>query len=199
MKPETLLACIQAIDNLIGTKYHIHLGRAGKLAAFTITFKKEDVYHLMGLHYLQDRIDNRNRGKIFDSLLTDPIYRHRIASSSHWSEDLSSRVACATMLEKMLDDNSTVFRYNHKRLPFFSQIEAEYLLDNTSYGREVYLFIDKREDSDDRFCRSIFPKTTHDYSYGQAKWTLLYKKKHLPDGTEFVLYHNKNYVLPNAL
>lgn len=143
MKSETLLACVQAFDNLIGTKYSICLGRSGKLATFTITIDKDDAYHLMGLHYLQDRIDKRNRGKIFDALLTDPVYRHRIASSSHWSDDLSNRVACVTILEKLLDDNSTVFRYNNKRLQFLSQIEAEYLLDNTAHGREVYIFIDK--------------------------------------------------------
>ena len=59
--------------------------------------------------------------------------------------------------------------------------------------RDVYVFLDKREDSDERFCRSIFPRTTRDYTIGQPKWTLLYKKKYLPDGTKSVLYQHKGY------
>ena len=205
MKPETLLACVQAFNNLIGTKYHVHLGRAGKLATFTITIEKEDAYHLMGLHYLQDRIDNRNRGKIFDALLTDPKYRHRIASSRHWSEELSNRVACVTILEQLLDDNGAIFRYNPKRLFFQSHILAEYLIAHTDYTvrddftSDVYLFIDRRDrrdrkdDASDRFCKSIFPKRDRDFTEYQAKWTLLYKEKVSPDGRSTLLYKHNSY------
>lgn len=202
MKPETLLACVQAFDNLIGTKYNIHLGRAGKLATFTITIEKEDCFHLMGLHYLQDRIDNRNRGKIFDDLLTDPKYRHRIASSRHWSEELSNRVACVTILEQLLDDNSAIYRYNPKRLFFQSHISAEYLMAHTDYAittdfsSDIYLFIDKRDqniESSERFCKSIFPKGGLDFTKYQAKWTLLYKEKVSPNGSSTVLYKHNSY------
>lgn len=134
MIQETLLACVQAFDNLIRSKYQIHLGRAGKIATFTITVEKEDCYHLMGLHYLLDRIDNRNRGKIFDDLLTDPKYRHRIASSAHWTEELSHRVACAAVLERLLDDNSTVFRFN---LSVFSSAHTFQL--NIYYPTQIIL------------------------------------------------------------
>ena len=204
MTPETLLACVQAFDNLIGSKYQIHLGRAGKIATFTITVEKEDCYHLMGLHYLLDRIDNRNRGRIFDDLLTDPKYRHRIASSKHWTEELSYRVACAAILEQLLDDNSTIFRFNPQRLFFHSHISAEYLLAHTDYPvnadfiSDVYLFVDKRTPDIDseRFCKSIFPKGNNDFTKYQSKWTLLYKEKTAPDGTTTVFYHHKGYELP---
>ncbi|MBR1477535.1 MAG: hypothetical protein IJ608_06200 [Lachnospiraceae bacterium] len=196
MIEDSILECLTSFCKLLDTRYTIHLGRAGKNLSFDIGFDKQDCYHLMGLHYLQDRRDNRGRNYIFDELLSSADARNHIASSSFIDDNVRDRILFTGMLEKLLDDNSTVFRYNRKRLQFFSQIEAEYLLDNIAQGQEVYLFLDKREDSEDRFCRSIFPKTNRDYSFGQARWTLLYKKKYLPDGTESVLYHNKNYVLP---
>lgn len=202
MKPETLLACVQAFDKLIGTRYSIHLGRSGKHAIFTVTIEKEDFFHLMGLHYLQDRRDNRNRGIIFDDLLTDPRYRHRIASSKHWNNELENRVACTTVLEQILDDNRIIYRYNPKRLFFYSQIKSEYLLAQNNYqitpdtASDVYLFIDKRDDksdTSDRFCKSIFPKRGRDFTEYQEKWTLLYKEKVDTTGTSNVLYQHKGY------
>lgn len=198
MIEDSILECLTSFCNLLNTRYTIHLGRAGKTTSFDIGFNKQDCYHLMGFHYLEDRRDNRGRNYIFDELISSADARKYMADSSFIDDNIRDRILFTGMLEELLDDNSTVFRYNPRRLQFFSQIEAEYLLDNTSHKREVYLFIDKRKDSDDRFCRSIFPKTTLDYTYGQAKWTLLYKKKYLPDGSESVLYHNKNYVLHNV-
>lgn len=167
MKPETLLACVQAFDKLIGTKYVIHLGRSGKYAIFTITIEKEDCHHLMGIHYLRDIVERSNRGKIFDRMMSDPGYLARLASSTQWTDELKNRVACTTVLEQILDDNKTIYRYNPKRLFFYSQIKAEYLLTQNNYqiapdcSSDVYLFIDKRDaksDASDRFCKSIFPK-----------------------------------------
>ena len=182
MKPQTLLAYVQAYDKLIGTKYIIHLGRGGKHAIFSVTIEKEDCHHLMGIHYLRDIEDRSNRSKIFDRLMSEPHYRERLASSTQWTDELENCVACTTVLEQILDDNNTIYRYNPKRLYFYSQITAEYLLAQSNYqitpvyASDIYLFIDKCDDSEtsNRFCKSIFPKRGHDFTEYQAKWTLLY-------------------------
>ena len=199
MIEDSIFECLTSFVKLLNTRYTIHLGRAGKTAAFEIGFTKHDCYHLMGLHYLEDRRDHRGRNFIFDELLVSADARRHIAESSFIDDNIRDRIRFTGMLEALLDDNSTIFRYNPKRLPFFSRIKAEYLLDNIAYGREVYLFLDKRRDSDERFCRSIFPRTTHDYSTGQTIWTLLYKEKNLPDGTTAILYHHKGYKLPEPV
>ena len=203
MDEQTLYRCLTAFQILLGTKYHIVLGRSGKSVSFDITFTEYDCHHLMGIHYLLDRPDRRSRARIFQELLTSADYRAHIASSDFWSEKLIDRVACTSILEQLMDDNNAVYRYNARRSDFHSQIKAEYLMANlqvcvSSALRDVYIFLDKRDDYDERFCRSIFPRTTHDYTFGQPKWTLLYKKKSLPDGTETVLYHHKGYVLPKS-
>ena len=202
MDEQTLFQCLLAFQRLTDIKYHIVLGKAGKTRSFDLTFSEYDCHHLMGIHYLADRPDRRSSAKIFDELITSAEYRTHIASSDFWSKQLIDRVACTSILEQLIYDNQTIFRYNSKGASFHSQINAEYLMANSNIPisennlRDVYVFLDKRDDSDDRFCRSIFPRTTRDFTIGQPKWTLLYKKKYLPDGTESVLYHHKGFVLP---
>ena len=153
----SILECLTSFSKLLDTHYTIHLGRAGKTISFEIGFTKHDCYHLMGLHYLEDRRDNRGRNYIFDGLLTSADARKHIATSSFIDDNVRDRILFTGMLETLLDDNDTIFRYNPKRLQFFSRIKAEYLLNNTAHDREVFIFLDKREGSDERFCRSIFP------------------------------------------
>ena len=199
MDEHKLYQCLLAFQRLIDIKYHIVLGRAGKSVSFDLTFTEYDCHHLMGIHYLADRPDRRSTAKIFEELITSAEFRSHIVSSDFWSRKLVDRIACTSILEQLIDDNNTIFHYNSKGASFQTQISAEYLMANfnipLSEGelRDVYVFLDKREDSDDRFCHSIFPRTTRDYTIGQPKWTLLYKKKYLPDGTESVLYQHKGY------
>lgn len=204
MDSKTLFACAHAFNDLIGTRYIIHLGRAGKIAQLTITFESEDCHHLMGLHYLRDRADRRNRAKILNDLLEDPDYRDHIASSKHWTDTLESRVVCTTILEQILDDNRTIYRYNNKQLQFTSSITAEYLLANANYPlrtgscNDIYLFLGKRSDeSSNYFCRSIFPKSNLDFTMHQAKWALLYKEKLDACNNSSILYCHNGYS-PNA-
>ena len=192
---ETLvLACIEAINSLMDIRYYITLVKAGKHLGFVLTISKEDCPHLMGLHYLTDRKDRRSRTEIYDDLMNSEEYRKWIASSDNWDEALKNRVSCTKKLEALLDDNETVFRYNPKRNCFYSKIQAEYLLENSTENQVVFLFIDKRSDTDERFCRSVFTKSDKDYSERQERWTLLYKKKeYISEGRTEELYRHKSY------
>ena len=206
MDEQTLYQCLIAFQKLLDTKYHIVLGRSGKSVSFDLTFTEYDCHHLMGIHYLLDRPDRRSRARIFDELVSSKEYREHIASSDFWTDKVVDRVSCTTILEQLIDDNRSIFRYNPKRANFHSQIKAEYLLANSQVMisvpdldsaagatlRDVYLFLDKRSDSDERYCKSIFPRTNHDYESGQAVWTLLYKEK-IVNGVSTVLYQHKGY------
>ena len=192
---ETLiLDCLTAFTNLLNIRYHIILGRAGKHVSFVLNFCKEDCYHLMGLHYLTDRRDRRSRTKIYDSLISSEEYRKYISSSDSWTEELKGRVLCTKMIEQLIDDNRTVFRYNTKNYMFFSKIQAEYLLENRLNDQDIYTFLDKRAGTEERFCRSVFPKSDKDYTERQTKWTLLYKgKENIANNTIDELYKHKTY------
>ena len=193
MIEQNILNCLQSFSKLLDTTYIFHLGRAGKHMHFSLDFSKEDCYHLMGLHYLKDRKDNRGRNYIFDELMESEDARAHMALSDFIDENVCDRIYFTSLLESMLDDNHTIFRYNPKRLRFYTMIEADYLLENFPENREVYLFLDKRTTSDYHFCRSIFPKRDRDYTDGQAKWTLLYKEKTKAKGEPEVLYRHTGY------
>lgn len=193
MIEQDILTCLQSFTKLLDTTYVFHLGRAGKHMRFSLDFSKEDCYHLMGLHYLKDRKDNRGRNYIFDELMESEDARAHMAMSEFIDENVRDRIHFTSLLETMLDDNHTIFRYNPKRLRFYTMIEADYLLENFPENREVYLFLDKRTTSAYHFCRSIFPKKDRDYTDGQAKWTLLYKEKTKAKGEPTVLYRHIGY------
>lgn len=202
MDKEKLYNCVKAFNDLLDIRYHIVLGKAGRTAEFIVSFDKSDCHHLMGLHYLHDRTDRRGRNIIFDELLSSDEIREYYSTSDFWSDELEERVLCTTNLGKILDDENTIFRFNSKRLQIYSKITAEYLMEYISEELEgtnitdAYLFIDKRNNSDERYCKSVFAKGERDYTLRQAKWAMLYKEKeHISTGKREVLYHHKSYLI----
>ena len=117
-----------------------------------------------------------------------------LASRKHFF--LESKVdvlyKAASLFKELLDSNKTIFKYN-KQNNNFSLIDADYLLENTSEKQTVYIFLAENQDSN-FFCRSFFPKEKRDYSVGQEKWTLLFKKKiNKSTNTEEILFRHKNF------
>ena len=157
------------------TEYEIVLGRKNVAVKLIITFDKKDCFHLMGLQYLTDRPElRRDRGKIFDEIQNGIIKRENIESSDFYHK-IQDRVHFLPLLEKMLDSNDTVFKYN-KKANVYSMIKADYLMKNHMEGKNLFLFLSNARD-DSYFCRSFFPEEKMDYTKNQASWTLLYKKK----------------------
>lgn len=67
-------------------------------------------------------------------------------------------------------------------------IEADYLMKNKAKGRNVFIFLSRKED-DKYYCRSFFPQSRRDYTQNQASWTLLYKEKiRRSTGKSVILY-----------
>jgi hypothetical protein len=180
--------CVDAFASLLNTEYEIVLGRKGVAVTLRITFDKKDCYHLMGLQYLTDRPElNRDRGLIFDQIYNRIIKKEQIESSDKYHL-IAERVDFLPLLEKIMDSNDTMFKYN-KKTNAFSMIEADYLMKTPVFNRNVYVFLSKNKD-DQYFCRSFFPEAKRDYTKNQASWTLLYKKKmDKSTGREIILYN----------
>lgn len=179
--------CVASYRRLLGIEYKFILGRKGQKVAFSLRFEKSECHHLMGLQYLKDIPKLRgSSSRIFDKLEAEEIPLSLIEGSKYYCQ-IEDRVHFMTLLEEMIDDNDTVFKYNSKKQPN-SKIKAEFLLENIMDKRKVFLFIDKRED-EGYFCRSFFPENTRDFSKGQPRYTLLYKEKiNLTTGERIVLY-----------
>lgn len=179
--------CVNAFLPLLNTEYEIVLGRKGVAVTLRIAFDKKDCFHLMGLQYLIDRPElNRDRGKVFDEIVAGSITTEQVESSDFYKK-IEGRVNFLPLLEKLLDSNDTVFKYN-KKANMYSMIDADYLMKNNMEERNLYLFLSYGVD-DKYFCRSFFPEEKKDYTRNQASWTMLYKKKcNMSTGEEIILY-----------
>ena len=179
--------CVNAFLPLLNTEYEIVLGRKGVAVTLRIAFDKKDCFHLMGLQYLIDRPElNRDRGKVFDEIVAGSITTEQVESSDFYKK-IEGRVNFLPLLEKLLDSNDTVFKYN-KKANMYSMIDAYYLMKNNMEERNLYLFLSHGVD-DKYFCRSFFPEEKKDYTRNQASWTMLYKKKcNMSTGEEIILY-----------
>ena len=150
----TVVDCVSSFIPLLSTEYEIVLGRKNVAVKLIVTFDKKDCFHLMGLQYLTDRPElRRDRGKIFDEIQNGIIKRENIESSDFYHK-IQDRVHFLPLLEKMLDSNDTVFKYN-KKANVYSMIKADYLMKNHMAGNNLFLFLSNARD-DSYFCRSFF-------------------------------------------
>lgn len=174
---DKLQRCAVAFQNLINTQYEIIIGRKGLLSKIVLDFSETEFVHLAGLHKLTDNefFRTASRKKVFEYALNGDISYETLAKSERF-DFVKERIEYFEFLENMLDSNDIIFKYNSKK-NVFSLIQADYLMQSAYDSRDIYIFIDKLEGSDTHFCRSFFPKDDKDYTVGQAKYTLLYKKK----------------------
>ncbi|MCR4718029.1 MAG: hypothetical protein K5768_00165 [Firmicutes bacterium] len=174
---DKLQRCALAFQKLIDIQYEFIIGRKGKMSKIILNFSETEFVHLAGLHKLVDNefFRTASRKKVFDYALEGKISYDTLTKSEHF-EFVKERIEYFEFLENMLDSNDIIFKYSAKR-NVFSLIQADYLLQSEHIGRDIYIFLDRIEDTDLHFCRSFFPKGDKDFTAGQTKYTLLYKEK----------------------
>ena len=173
---DKLIECAKAFESLLDTQYRIIIGRKGKTVELLIEFKEMDFHHIMGLGKLKDlRIARQNREEVFADIIDGAITYDTI-SKSRYIDHISNRLYPLSQIEHIFDGNRLVFRYSVKQ-NVFSLIEADFLLSTPLSGKDIYIFIAKKEDTNLYYCRSFFPKENKDYTIGQAAYTMLFKEK----------------------
>ena len=176
---DLLLQCARNYEKLLDTAYRFTIARKGVVREFTLSFQKSDFHHMAGLHKLTDKmsLQHGSREALFDKILSSAFNLAFLQSSFHFAE-MRDRLTALTQLEKFLDSENLIFKYN-ENVRLSSSIKSEYLLEGLADGATVYLFLGSRDGSDmsNQMCRTFFPKTTIDYSYGQPRYTLLKKEK----------------------
>lgn len=166
-----------AFLQLIDYQYVIKLGRKGQIHNFVIDFQKQDFFHLIGLQKLTDlNFLKRSSVHIFNSCLKGKL-TYSMLQKSEYFDDLGYRFDYFHLLEKILDDNELVFKCNINSMRVYSNIIADYMLQNFRDDLTFYIFTEKRTNADTQFCKSFFENSINDYTKGQTKMTLLYKEK----------------------
>lgn len=173
---DKLEECAKTFERLTNIEYRIVVGRKGVTCNINLKFEPAEFHHLLGLHKLKDNMINKERRtKVFEKILRGKITYEKLKQSSYFL-DIANRIKPLAELEKLLDKNDIIFKYNNK-VNSFSRIQADFLLCSKYIDNDIYIFISERGNTDDYYCRSFFPKENIDFSRGQAKYTLLYKEK----------------------
>lgn len=175
---DLLLECAENYKKLLSYEYHFTIARKGLVREFILSFKKSDFHHIAGLHKLTDtrQVLRGTREHIFDKILQGKITQEIIEESDLYNE-MNSRLSPLCHLEEILDSENLIFKYN-ENVRVYSQIKSDYLIEGNFENIPVYLFLGSRNDEmKNQMCRTFFPKSKIDYSFGQPKYTLLRKEK----------------------
>ncbi len=159
-----------------------------------LCFRPVDFDHLSGIHYANDvdfklHPNEYRRGKLTDAVISRKIDSTLIEKSINW-ERISKRLQDIIYLEKILDSDFRIYRFNPTKLNFYSDIKANFLIYSELYRMGVFLFIDRDISID--YCKSIFTRDERDYTLNQTKWTMLKKVKYI-GGVEEVLFVSASY------
>ena len=190
---DLLLQRALAFERITHYKYKYTMGRKGKQYIFEIDFRKSDFHHLIGLKKLTDieALDD-DREKVFDNILSGEINYETLTKSSFY-EDIRDRFDAFENFTKIFDDENTTYKYTQDLR--YSQIPADYLMTNNSFGDILYVFLTKRKNAELYCCESFFPFTRFEYERGQTKLTMLKIEKYHTDTNEVqVLFQNQKYV-----
>lgn len=172
-----------AWDKLLNTSYQFTYGLKKCLHEIHLSFQSDQFAHLSGIHHATD-IDLKipyNKTNFLSLILSGALDETAIEKSCHW-KDIKGRLESLIRLEEILDSDFTLYLFKKEQLPFYSDIEAKFMLKNNLTGDIVFLFVDGP--LSDSFCRSIFSMQNRDYTLGQRKLGVLKKVKFNHDNTE---------------
>jgi hypothetical protein len=194
-----LLESAQSFLQLCDYEYHYIIGRKGQTKQIILGFSPEDFHHLAGLHKIRDNdfLRTAKRQKVFNSILDGEITDEVLASSQYYTE-IQDRIALVSKLETLLESSELIFRFSDRKLPFYSRIDADYLLE-CKLENTVYVFLIACSEENHYRCKSLFYKRTYDYTNGQERYTLLKTVKRNPNTMEeTVLYCRPGFEAPEA-
>ena len=192
---DRLLECTRLYNNLLDIKFKVILGRKNVETPLTISFSKDEYHHLIGLHKLKDRsnIRTKKRSVIFDEILNGNISYSSISNSAYINE-IDERLEAILHIGDFFNGeiNNTFFRFYSRNLPFYSSIDADYLIHYTNSADNIYLFLKKDTLTTDFKPNSIFFKKSSSYEQGQTRYTLLSLSK-VCSGNEETIFINPVY------
>jgi hypothetical protein len=143
-------------NHLKNKEFHVTYGKNGIKTTVIVIFEEIHFYHLAGLHYIRDMQDQLNQGRVhvYNKLLSDSNLYKEIENSQHYSE-IKARVELVLYLERLLDNDIYLYKYNSvNKLPY-SKVEYDYLIKGRYKNKVVNIFL-KEDHGIYYVCNSIF-------------------------------------------
>ena len=179
-------------------KYHFVFVQNRKRHDIVLDFKSSDFRHAAGLHHVTDIVIEKNPIKLVDDILNknpSAITDEKLDKSRKYREvapltgSIRERISDMRFLEKCLDTSD--FMRIYQTQTFGSFIKADYFIE--SYCKEtasnIYIFIRKRDESDNYVMVSYFRKKTP-FNGISTYWLL---KEKISDTSTNELYRNSSY------
>lgn len=172
--------------------YVLTYGYKNNLYTLRLTFSYEDFPHLAGFQYLKDisfpRYSNR---KIIPHILDHSITLDTIRKSINFNKMVLPRLEALSHIKNIFDSDFQLFSYVPRMYPFYTRIQADYLISHSSTSTYFIFLIQTNADGSskcDYLCCSTFKQTERNYKINQRSRTLLKKERiHLPSTTSVVL------------
>lgn len=182
-----------AWNELIDYRYQFTFGYKRQLSTIHLSFSPGEFAHLAGFQYMKDiSLPNYSSARIIDRIITGRITTHIVEKALKYDSYIKPRLLALTHLKESLDNEFSLYAYMPRMYPFYTTIEADYLI-ASHLTTDNYVFIIHAVPHDkaqcDFLCCSTFQQDRRDYTTNQRQRTLLRKVRiHIPSDTTSVLY-----------
>jgi hypothetical protein len=133
MEQDILLKTTLAYQKLLNTKYVLTIGKGKNLLSYSLTFDINNYKHLLGLHKLDKlpKITQSASERIYDNISNDGSIRKEILENLNFPQ-IQKRIEGILELENMLDKVGELYKWDFRKSPSQSKINADILLTSPS-------------------------------------------------------------------
>lgn len=181
--------------NLLNYSYDITCGKSKKLYPISLAFDETGFFHLAGFPHMKDIVFPVRfpKSAMLRKVMDGTITRQMIMQSESYEKTVGSKLLAIIQLEKLLNCCSKVYMYNPRRLPFYTDIEAKYLLADER-SQVVFLFTDTQDEGKSFYSRTAFVMTDHGFRTNQSNMVVLQiKRTDLHTGMTETLFCREGY------
>lgn len=167
-----------AWNRLLQDRYEITYGKSKKLHTIVLEFEPSEFYHLAGFPHAKDIVlpVRGSQTKMLDNVLARKITGAMLEKSTNYESVIKRKLEAIIRLEQLLNSPCQVYLYNPRKLPFYTDIKAKYLLVDEQ-TQVVFLFTDTENDGASCFSRSTFVMGDRDFRINQTKVAVLQIKR----------------------
>ena len=183
-------------NKLLGYRYELICGKSRKLYPIVLEFAASEFYHLAGFPHAKDIVlpirvsQSKMLSKVLERKITGPM----LAKSANYETVIKRKLEAIIRLEQLLNSPCQVYLYNPRKLPFYTDIKAKYLLVDAQ-TQVVFLFTDTGNEEGPCFSRSTFVMGDRDFRINQTKLAVLQiKRTDLSVGSTDVIFCREGYI-----
>lgn len=174
---DNLLLATKSYNNLINKNFIIKIKKENNIRIIKVQFKKENFYHLIGLHYIKDipKVDYRKNKKttIFNNILNGKIKYTDIEKSALFNDKIKNRIDFFKEIDKLIFDG-IIIDFDKNKLDFNSKLKGIYIFFKTKENTYLHLALGTKDIAKDiLYPESFFVENNNKYIKNQDLYEIL--------------------------